>query len=111
MKVSWAQFSTTGPVRTRNEDSCLLWEPEKPEDRLAKGQLAAIADGIGSGTAGDEASRLATETTLKIFQNAPQAVSPQQVLNQAVREAALAVHEASHARDGRMGTTLTAAVL
>jgi serine/threonine-protein kinase len=111
MKVSSAQLSTTGPVRRRNEDSCVLWQSDDPTERAARGALAVIADGLGSGEAGDEASDLATKSVLRAFQEADVVQPPAQVLGDAVRAAALAVHEASLQHQGRMGTTLTAAIL
>ena len=56
-------FSATdkGLVRSRNEDSVLVFAPEGEGLLKEKGVLAIVADGVGGSTAGSTASSLAVE--------------------------------------------------
>ena len=60
-----------GPVRTSNEDFILHYSPEEGEDRLAKGHLFAVADGVGGNLAGEVASREAAKTLLSSYCASP----------------------------------------
>lgn len=94
MEISYAQLSATGPVRANNEDSVGFWQPSDDADRLARGAVAALADGVGGLGHGEVASHLAVETALRRFQDAPVSLAPSQVLSQIFKWANRAVHEA-----------------
>lgn len=56
-----------GLVRKQNEDSLGIREPSSPLERAQKGALWVIADGVGSGGRGQQASRLATHSILDAY--------------------------------------------
>jgi len=56
-----------GVVRKLNEDSLGIREPSSPLERVQKGALWVIADGIGSGGRGQQASRLAVHSIVDAY--------------------------------------------
>lgn len=100
--------SDIGCLRKSNEDSAAVVSP--PDDRLrrTKGTLAVVADGMGGHTAGEVASRIATDVLGHSYYASD--ADPAEALAEGVREANRAIHEASlHNGELRgMGTTCTA---
>ncbi len=109
MDVTYAELSSTGPVRPKNEDFLGFFQPSDLEEQRTRGAVAIIADGVGGHGHGDIASRLAVETALKNFQDGQGGVQPKQTLWRIFTAANMAVYDQSMAgRDqGRMATTLT----
>src|SRR6266540_2473254 len=101
-----------GLKRSRNEDQYGIWVPEDPEQRRRHGLLLAIADGMGGARGGEVASRLAIETVLRTYREAPG-----ESLADDLRAAVLAANRRIHRESltnpdlGGMGTTCTAVVL
>ncbi len=112
MKVSFAQFSSAGPVRQNNEDWVAFWEPADEQEYRTRGAVAALADGVGGQFGGEIASRLAVETALRKFQEVKPNTVPRQVLWQMFSAANTAVFDRSmfDQEQGRMATTLTIAI-
>jgi len=90
-----------------NEDACARCQ-------LTDGELlVAVADGGGGNGGGDVASRLAIDTTTRLYRAGPPGRDPGKFLTQAVRHANIAIHDdglATPALSG-MATTLTAAII
>lgn len=59
--------SDAGVVRKLNEDSLGTREPSSPLERVQKGSLWVIADGVGSGGRGQQASRLAAHAIIDAY--------------------------------------------
>lgn len=105
--VSWHAASRAGLVRGTNEDA--VWAGRTPA-----GPLLIVADGMGGLERGEVASRRALEAvraSLSLAARWWRPESPPKRLLRAVDEAQRAVHEASAAAPGTMGTTLTVAWL
>ena len=113
MDVTYASRSITGPVRGNNEDFVSVWEPQNAEEKLRRGVIVAIADGVGGHGYGEVASRLAVETSLKTFQECPVDMPLRHALSSMFTQANTAVYDEGmkEARGGRMSTTLTVALL
>lgn len=109
MRVTYAEYSCTGPVRVNNEDCVGFCAAEDPEG----GVLAAIADGVGGQAKGEVASRMAIDNALQIFGTADPELSAGELLWQIFKEANLAIYNAilEHPEEGRMATTLTATLV
>ena len=109
MDLTYAELSSTGPVRPKNEDFLGFFQPSDLEEQRTRGAVAAIADGVGGHGHGDIASRLAIETALKNFQDGQGGVQPKQALWRIFTAANMAVYDQSMAQrdQGRMATTLT----
>ena len=111
MKLTFAELSSTGPVRHHNEDSIGFWEPESEEDRLIQGSIAAVADGVGGLSSGEIASRMAIDITLNTFKSVSPATKPNQILEQIFKEANLDIYNFGvESEQRRMGTTLSACI-
>jgi len=110
--ITLGEQSVTGPVRTVNEDSIGSVLPSDPEERKSRGCFAAVADGVAGSGRGGDASRLAIETSLKVFREAKPNSAPRQILSDLFNQANLAVYDAGMVgrEQGRGATTLTAAV-
>lgn len=112
MKLVVRAATDRGLKRSRNEDSHGVWSAEDPAVRAVRGVLLVVADGMGGARAGDVASRVAVETTLRAYQEAPGA----NVLAD-LRGAVVAANAALYGENVRaaemtgMATTLTAAVV
>ena len=111
MKLTFAELSSTGPVRHHNEDSIGFWQPESEEDRLVHGSLAAVADGVGGLSSGEIASRMAIDIALNTFKTASRSGKANEILEQIFREANLDIYNFGiESEQRRMGTTLTACI-
>jgi serine/threonine protein phosphatase PrpC len=109
MKITYAELSSTGPVRPHNEDFVLFWEPEGEQGRQSRGAVSLLADGVGGQGFGEVASKLAVETALRVFKDADPTTTDNQMLWRMFNAANLAVYDAGMAHGGadRMATTLT----
>src|SRR5579863_4337260 len=112
MELTYAQLSTAGPVRKKNEDTIGFWHPDTAEQIRSRGIAAIIADGVGGTGRGEIASQLAVHSALATLKNSAPNTSPADLLRQMVNEANRAVYDASmqHHEEGRMSTTFTAAI-
>jgi serine/threonine-protein kinase len=112
MRLRYARLTSTGPVRPINEDWLDFWESPDPLTREKQGSVAIIADGVGGFDHGEVASRLAVDTALQEFQDAPADTKPYALLRRMFSTACARVHErAVAARNGRpMATTLVASI-
>jgi serine/threonine-protein kinase len=112
MRLRYARLTSTGPVRPINEDWLDFWESPDPLVREKQGSVAIIADGVGGFDHGEVASRLAVDTALQEFQEAPADTKPYALLRKMFSTACARVHErAVAARNGRpMATTLVASI-
>lgn len=104
-----ASLTDVGRQRENNEDACLYWEPECDDEFERKGRLAVVADGMGGYEGGQEASRLAVETVLAVYDKAFR-TDPQATLVEAFAVAHKRIQEYAedHAEFQGMGTTCTA---
>ena len=112
MDVTYGQFSSTGPVRSNNEDYLGSSLPGDAQEARSRGALAVLADGMGGQEAGEVASRLAVEAALQKFRDAKPGVSPNQLVGQMFSAANQAVYDEGNkvGDQRRMGTTLTIAL-
>jgi len=113
MELIYAELSSPGPVRDNNEDFVGFWQPQSVEEKRGLGAVAVLADGVGGMSFGEVASRLAVETALATFREAPEGQTPQQLLTQMFNAANIAVYDKGMEEHGkhRMATTLSVAVL
>ena len=109
MKLTYAELSSVGPVRSVNEDYVKFWQPTSDADRASVGAIALLADGVGGHGDGDIASRLAVTTALDAFRGADPATTDNQLLRRLFNAANLAVYDEAMQHEGatRMATTLT----
>ena len=109
MKITYAELSSTGPVRPHNEDFVLYWEADAESERQSRGAVSLLADGVGGQGFGEVASRLAVETALRVFKETDPATTDNQLLWRMFNAANLAVYDAGMAQGSgdRMATTLT----
>lgn len=112
MKLTYAQLSSVGPVRTNNEDWVGFWQPDDEQEYLTRGAVAAIADGVGGMGRGEVASRLAVETAIRRFLEVKPGTLPRQSLFKMFTAANTAVYDRSMSEHelGKMATTLTIAL-
>jgi protein phosphatase len=111
MKLTFAELSSTGPVRHHNEDCTGFWQPESEDNRLVHGSIAAIADGVGGLSSGEIASQMAIDIALNTFKTALPNGKPNQILEHIFKEANLDIYNFGlEAEQRRMGTTLTACI-
>ena len=111
MKLTFAELSSTGPVRHHNEDSTGFWQPDSQDDRLIHGAIAAVADGVGGLSSGEIASRMAIDIAINTFKTAPAAEKPSKVLYQIFREANLDIYNFGlESEMRRMATTLSVCI-
>ena len=112
MRLRYARLSTTGPVRDVNEDWLDFWESPDPLERERQGSVALLADGVGGYEHGEVASRLAVDTALKEFQEAPVNEKPYALLRRMFVAACSKVYEkaAAEHRGRPMATTLVASI-
>ncbi len=113
MELTYSELSSPGPARENNEDFVGFWQPETLEEKRSRGAVAVLADGVGGLHKGEVASRLAVETALKEFREAPGEQTPQQLLTQMFNAANLSVYDKGMEDHGksRMATTLAVVVL
>jgi serine/threonine protein phosphatase PrpC/predicted Ser/Thr protein kinase len=112
MRLSCEFKTSAGPVREVNEDSVAFWQPDDEAERLQRGAIAVLADGVGGMNKGEVASRMAVETAIAVFQRTNPLNTPKQILRQIFETANLEIYEAGMAdpQKGRMATTLTACI-
>ena len=113
MNITYAALSSAGPVRDNNEDYLAMWQPADHDERLRKGVVVIIADGVGGHGHGEVASRLAVETAVRVFQESSPDTGLRQLLAGMFTAANSAVYDAgmSDPQGGRMCTTLTISIL
>jgi protein phosphatase len=96
----------------RNEDAVGLHVPTDADVLRQYGILLVVADGVGGAPRGDEASRIAVETLLKAYYEAPADIPTAQRLKDAFTKANAAVMTADKGPFYRhMCTTLVAAAV
>jgi serine/threonine protein phosphatase PrpC len=112
MRLSCESRSSPGPVRKINEDFVGFWQPEDEAERLQRGAIAVMADGVGGLHKGEIASRMAGELTIAAFKRINPANTPKQILRQIFEAANLQVYEAgmTDRQNGRMATTLSVCI-
>jgi serine/threonine protein phosphatase PrpC len=112
MRLSCESRSSAGPVRKINEDFVGFWQPEDEAERLQRGAIAVMADGVGGLHKGEIASRMAGELSIAAFKRINPANAPKQILRQIFEAANLQVYEAGMAdrQNGRMATTLSVCI-
>jgi serine/threonine protein phosphatase PrpC len=112
MRLNSESKSSVGPVRKLNEDFVGFWQPDDEAERLQRGAIAVLADGVGGMQKGEVASRMAVEGAIAIFQRMNPANTPKQILRQIFETANLQIYEAGMAdpQKGRMATTLSACI-
>jgi len=112
MRLSCESKSSGGPVRAKNEDYLGFWQPEDEAERLQRGAIAVVADGVGGLEKGEVASKMAVETAIATFQRMNPANAPKLILKQIFDTANLEIYEAgmSEPKGGRMATTLSVCI-
>ena len=105
--IDLALFTDVGPVREHNEDCIAALNAPRRGERSDRTALVALADGMGGHQAGELASRLAVETALRVYGEAPRS-SPADRLLLALVAANTAVYLRSLSAPELqgMGTTL-----
>jgi len=101
--------SDIGCLRKNNEDSLGYWESEDDAEFERKGRVAIVADGMGGYEGGQEASRMAVDAMLKVYQDFS-GNDPQQALIEGLQAAHDAIRQygLEHPALRGMGTTCTA---
>jgi len=109
MLLSTVSQSDPGPVRKNNEDYLGFWQPADETERLKRGSIMIMADGVGGHGNGEVASRMAVETALEIFQKAEVSLSPKKLLREIFNETNLKLYDIgmTDRKAGRMATTLS----
>jgi serine/threonine protein phosphatase PrpC len=112
MKLTISAATDLGLRREHNEDTLVTWLPDRPEERARSGSLLVVADGMGGSKAGEVASRLAADTLVAAYREAP-GDHPLERIAQALQTANATVHHESLSRHELhgMGTTCTAVVV
>jgi len=112
MTVTVSAATDVGLKRTQNEDWLATWVAEDPADLEHRGVLLVVADGMGGSRGGEVASKLAVETVLKSYREAP-GDELLDDLTRALESANRMVHDQSlaHPELRGMGTTCTALVV
>jgi serine/threonine protein phosphatase PrpC len=106
-----AYLSDVGRARDHNEDNVLSFRHPDPGVRAARGDLFAVADGMGGHQAGEVASAMALQRLQGEYYT-DQQIDIGTALVRAIKTANTAVH-AAHEQPGKggMGTTLVAAAV
>ncbi len=100
-----------GQVRPNNEDSYSYWPLHSKDVAALSGSLAVVADGVGGGAKGEDASRIAVQTFLQVYFNSSSGTIPAR-LKLASTAANEAVYEHAQSQGGAtMATTLVAAAI
>jgi len=112
MRLSCESKSSVGPVRKVNEDYIGYWQPESDAERLERGAIAVVADGVGGQGNGEVASKMAIESAIATFQRMNPVNAPRQILKQIFDTSNLEIYEAGmdSPRGGRMATTLSVCI-
>jgi len=100
-----------GCVRETNEDSAKYFRPTDPAEFARKGVIAIVADGMGGHSAGEVASRIATDVIKTVYYETDKDAT--ESLRSALNAANHEIHEASQADKALegMGTTCAALVV
>lgn len=112
MELKISAATDLGLRREHNEDTLVTWMPDQSAERERSGALLVVADGMGGSKAGEVASRIAADTLVTTYRNAPGDDPLRRVAN-ALETANATVHHESllkHELHG-MGTTCTAVVV
>lgn len=114
MKLTVHSLSSAGPVRQKNEDSLGFWEPEDEEEKITRGAIAIIADGVGGHGNGDIASKLAVEIALQKFRESDPSTPAKKILGDIFNAANAALYDKGMTdRNGktmRMATTMNVCI-
>ena len=112
MLLSCVSLSDAGPIRKNNEDFLTFWQPTEEAERLRRGAIMIMADGVGGQENGEVASRLAVETALAVFQERDPVTPPKALIKEIFDRANLAVFDQGMKtpQGGRMATTLSVCV-
>lgn len=112
MLLSCVSRSEAGPIRRNNEDFLAYWQPAEDAERLRRGAIMIMADGVGGQANGEVASRLAVETALQTFQALEPGLAPKALIKEIFDRANLAVFDrgVKDAKGGRMATTLAVCI-
>jgi serine/threonine protein phosphatase PrpC/predicted Ser/Thr protein kinase len=112
MRLSSESKSSAGPVRKVNEDSIGYWQPDSETERLERGAIAVMADGLGGHGNGEVASKMAIECAIATFQRMNPVNSPKQIIKQIFDTSNLEIYEAGmkDRSEGRMATTLSVCI-
>jgi protein phosphatase len=110
--VAVTGLTDLGRKRPINEDSHAWWVPQTETERLRRGILLVVADGMGGAQAGEKASRLAVETVIRRYTSG-NGDEPLVDLRQAIEAANDTIYQESRSDPSLagMGTTCTAVVL
>ncbi|PIE21985.1 MAG: hypothetical protein CSA62_14665 [Planctomycetota bacterium] len=100
--------SVCGPARAINEDEFLVYEPQDPEELQRLGRLLIVADGVGGGPAGAEASHVALRHFLAAFLDAEGPSAARLSRGVSAANSALAAEVRRRPNLEGMATTLTA---
>jgi protein phosphatase len=105
-------ISNVGKKREHNEDGCLMCAPEDKNLAQDRGLLFAVADGMGGVHGGEFASRLALQTLVDRYFNAPDSTIPDR-LRVGVEDANQRIYEEAehHPQYYGMGTTVSAVLV
>ena len=95
MRLSCESKSSAGPVRKKNEDCLGFWQPDDEAERLQRGAIAVVADGVGGHENGEVASKMAVEIAIATFQRMNPVNAPKQILKQ--------IFDTANLRDLRSG--------
>jgi serine/threonine protein phosphatase PrpC len=112
MRLSSESKSSAGPVRKVNEDCIGYWEPETEAERLERGAISVVADGLGGHGNGEIASRMAIDCAIGTFQRINPVNPPKQIIKQIFDTSNLQIYEAgmNDRRERRMATTLSVCI-
>ena len=106
LEIEFAQLSDAGRVRGHNEDYLGYVLPATAAEARTHGWLFALADGVGGQAKGEVASRLAVESVVSGFREAPAGESHTALLQRLVQSANTRVFEVGLA-DGPGGTSMS----
>lgn len=101
-----------GRVRSHNEDSFAIREPEDEKELLRSGRMYLVADGMGGHSAGDVASTAAVQTIIQAYFNQQDPADWKSSLAASIKAANDRIRELAD-RPGQqgMGTTVVAAAV
>ena len=112
MLLSCVSKSDPGPVRKNNEDYIGFWQSADEADRLKRGAIMVMADGVGGQGHGEVASRMAVEASIDFFKRADPSTPVKRLLRDLFNRVNLAVHNegVNDQKGGRMATTLAVCI-